>query len=513
MTASTEPRAGAAACPADELLAAFAAGELGAEGREAVEEHIAGCRTCRIVIAAAADDETSATLHASEVRASMKPLTDILTVARSGEVLGKWRLVELLGAGGMGQVYAAEHVESGRRVAIKILRPELSVDPSIVRRFVREPYTANRIDHPAFVHVVDDGTTPWGAPYFAMDLIDSPTLRAVVRKHGPIAEERVRRVGARILEAVAAAHDAGVLHRDLKPDNITLKDDDGVRILDLGIARLDRRDDSHGPAEHTTATGQMLGTPTYMPPEQARAIRSEIDERADVYAVGATLFFMATGTAVRSGDAALFEAMTKPVPPVRTFAPELSPAFANVLDRALAFDRNDRYASALEMRDALLANESETSKPGAPRRRQGAILAALAFGSVVIALVAVGYRPETSDAEQRASPSPAAAENASAKHAAVDLVPAASPSPSSSPPSPQADVPTAAPVARTSSPSAVPTSAPSVRDARTPPPRAPASPSAAPHAPAVSSSPPAAPPVAASSAPVLPKDMAENPYR
>lgn len=338
-------------CPPAESLDAFLAGALDEGQRRAIDAHLAVCPDCREIIGALGLD-SQATLATS--REDPAPLSDLLAESRVGQRIGPWRVLRLLGRGGMGHVFEVvrEDVSPERSAALKLLRPELAFHPEVTRRFLRERYAANRIAHRAFVKVIHDGTTDSGAPYFVMDLVRGETLGKRVRERGPFAEPEVVAIGAALLEAIAAAHASGVLHRDLKPENVTLEEDGSVRILDFGIAKM--RD---GDGEQSTVTGQMLGTPTYMPPEQARG--ADIDERVDVYAIGATLIYLLTGKPIRPVTGALFEAMTQPVSRASVLAPHVSGRLARVLDRALAFDKNDRYPSASAMRAALLGDVEE----------------------------------------------------------------------------------------------------------------------------------------------------------
>lgn len=341
-------------CPPAESLDAFLAGVLDEEQRREIDAHLAACPDCREIVGALGRDSRAPVTSARDDAA---PLSDLLAQTRVGQRIGPWRVLRLLGRGGMGQVFEVvrEDVSPERRAALKLLRPELAFHPEVTRRFLRERYAANRIAHRAFVKVIHDGTTDGGAPYFVMDLVRGETLGKRVRERGPFAEPEVVAIGAALLDAIAAAHASGVLHRDLKPDNVTLEEDGSVRILDFGIAKV--RD---GDGEQSTVTGQMLGTPTYMPPEQARG--ADIDERVDVYAIGATLVYLLTGKPIRPVTGALFEAMTQPVSRVSVLAPQVSPRLAHVLDRALAFEKNDRYPSAPAMRAALLGDVEELAK-------------------------------------------------------------------------------------------------------------------------------------------------------
>ena len=272
--------------------------------------------------------------------------------ARLGRVLGgKWTLDALLGVGAMAAVYAATH-RNGSRVALKLLHPELSTDESLRARFLREGYVANRVGHPAAVRVLDDHAGADGVVFFVMDLLEGETIEARWLRSGrrlPLHE--LVAVADPLLDALAAAHAQGIVHRDLKPENLFLAIDGALRVLDFGIARL--RDPSLGPATATLA-GAALGTPAFMSPEQA--LGREVDARSDLFSVGALAFTLLSGRHVHERSTTneqLVAAATQPASPVAAALPELDAAFAGWLDRALAFDPDARFASALEMRAAL----------------------------------------------------------------------------------------------------------------------------------------------------------------
>ena len=308
---------------------------------------------------------------------------EVLEVARSriGKLLrGKWTIERLIGAGGMADVYAAVH-RNGLRVAVKILRPGLSVSAAMRARFLREGYAANRVGHPGAVQVLDDDTDEDGSPFLVMELLDGRTLRAVLEeRRGAMPVSEVARVFDAVLDVLAAAHDQGIVHRDIKPDNIFLTADGRVKLLDFGIASLRGRTDD----ERITRSGAVMGTPVFMAPEQARGRWSEVDGRTDVWSVGASMFTALTGAYVHETATpaeALIAAATQPAPKVRTRRRDLPPSFADVIDRALQLDPHARWSSARAMREALLraaagvpaewANPgaalppSETAEPGA----------------------------------------------------------------------------------------------------------------------------------------------------
>ena len=260
----------------------------------------------------------------------------------------KWRLDAVVGVGGMAEVYAGTH-RNGKKVAVKVLLPQLAVDPELCRRFVQEGYIANHVDHPGVVAVHDDDLTEDGAPFLVMDLLEGECISDTVgRGRMPVAE--AVRVAHAILETLGAAHAKGVLHRDVKPGNV-FNTQVGVKLLDFGIARMET-------ADVRTMTGATMGTPAYMPPEQARGLMREVDARSDVWAAGATLFCMLTGGNVRRAETTnelLALAMTQPVASIVETAPWLSPALVALVDKSLAFEKSDRFQSAREMAAALAA--------------------------------------------------------------------------------------------------------------------------------------------------------------
>jgi serine/threonine protein kinase len=273
--------------------------------------------------------------------------------ARLGTVLhSKWRLDVLLGVGGMAAVYAATH-RNGSRAAVKILHPELSLNAQVRTRFLREGYVANAVGHEGAVKVIDDDTAEDGAAFLVMELLDGETLEdRRVRLGGQLSEDDVLSVADQLLDVLAAAHAKGVVHRDLKPENVFLTRDGRVKILDYGIARMREL----STASTATKSGATMGTPYYMAPEQARGLWDEVDGRTDLWAVGATMYHLLSGSMVHDGrttNEVLLAAMTKPAPPLASVAPNISPTVTHVVDRAIAFDRDARWRDAGHMQDAV----------------------------------------------------------------------------------------------------------------------------------------------------------------
>ncbi len=267
---------------------------------------------------------------------------------------GKWRLDRVLGTGGFATVYAATH-RAGKRVAIKVLHPALNASAEVRRRFLKEAYAANAVDHPGVVGVSDDDVTEDGAAFLVMDLLDGETVEARRKGSGGRLEaSTVLDIADQTLAALAAAHAKGVVHRDLKPENLFVTTEDRVKILDFGIARF-REPGEEGTA---TQTGLTMGSPAFMAPEQARGRWAEVDARTDVYSLGATMFMLLSGQLVHGKgnmNETLIAAATRPAPPLATVAPHVPPPVAAIVDRAVAFETEARWPDAQSMRAAVLA--------------------------------------------------------------------------------------------------------------------------------------------------------------
>ena len=266
-----------------------------------------------------------------------------------GEKLhGKWRLDELLGVGGVASVYEAMD-RHGRRVAVKLMHPHWADEPTVRERFVREGYAANRVKHPAVISAFADGVTEEGLPFLVLELMEGRSLETELMVNGPMPVDQVLDIADQVLDALGAAHDLRILHRDLKPDNLLLLNDGAIRLLDFGIARM--RDDTPDDPR-LTVNGRAMGTPGFMSPEQARGDWDQVDERTDVWSVGATMFALLTGHEVHQAEMQhelLVAAMTEPAPKIQELVPEVPDRVAMVIDRALAFRPEDRWGTAAEM--------------------------------------------------------------------------------------------------------------------------------------------------------------------
>ncbi|MFO0614763.1 MAG: serine/threonine-protein kinase [Polyangiaceae bacterium] len=280
---------------------------------------------------------------------------DVLAAAerRVGSLLrGKWRLDRVLGVGGMASVYAATH-RNGMRGAVKILHTDVARNADARARFLREGYLANQVKRGA-VKVLDDDSLEDGSVFLVMELLEGQTLEAIAAAQPGerLSTERVRWIARALLDILVAAHEVDLVHRDVKPENLFLTTAGELRVLDFGLARL--RDGS-GAARKTTTTSAM-GTPAFMPPEQALAEWDRVGPHSDIYSVGATLFTLLTGelTHVANTAAALLVAVaSRPARPIRSVLPTCPADLAHAIDRACAFDPAHRWPSARAMLDAI----------------------------------------------------------------------------------------------------------------------------------------------------------------
>lgn len=276
-------------------------------------------------------------------------------------VADRYRIQRRIASGGMGVIYEAEHVETGRRVALKLMHKGAFFDTDSATwtaRMRREARAAGTLDTPHVVQVLDAGEDSTGESYVAMELLRGLDLRQLVKGTGPLPPDVAVRVVAQACLGVAAAHARGVLHRDLKPGNLFLSVDElggvTVKVIDFGIAKITR-----DPAlTRITVTGQLIGTPTYVSPEQARGL-SDVDERTDVWSLGVILYRLLTGAPPHELSGSLTDYLitlcTVPAPPVGERAPWVPHAAATVAMRALEIDRARRHPSVRALFDELSA--------------------------------------------------------------------------------------------------------------------------------------------------------------
>lgn len=293
-----------------------------------------------------------------------------MTEGRVGTVIAqKYRLDEELGRGGMGAVYRAFHLRVHKVFALKMLLGDIARHRSIVSRFQLEAQAAGRIGHPGILDVYDVGEDADGAPFIVMELLRGEPLSVLVRRER-LEVEAALWVAIEVLDVLEAAHKAGIIHRDVKPQNVFLTStgpDDapvrGVKLLDFGIAKFSAPDVSA-----LTRSGEIIGSPLYMAPEQAKG-EPDVDERVDVWSVGAMLFEMLTGHCAHTAStpvAVLAKILTEPAPPPSSRGGEKNPELDQVVQKALSINRAERWASAREMRDALVALRKTKGVPALP---------------------------------------------------------------------------------------------------------------------------------------------------
>ncbi len=272
---------------------------------------------------------------------------------RLGQVLGqRWTLEAVVGVGGMSTVYRGRH-RDGRVAAIKVLHESLARSPRVRARFLAEEAASTRVRHAGVVAVLDRGGSEDEVPFLALELLDGQSLAERWRA-GPIEPGEVAAIAVRVLEILAHVHDQCVVHRDIKPANIFLCADGQVKLLDFGIAKAPREPSN----DFHTGEGAVLGTPEFMAPEQAGGSDREVDARSDLFAVGATMFYCLTRRTVhevRSSNEALVAAATRSAPRLSSTRTDLPAALVTVVDRALAFDLEQRWPNARAMVHDLLA--------------------------------------------------------------------------------------------------------------------------------------------------------------
>jgi len=285
-----------------------------------------------------------------------------LVEGRVGTVFkNKWHVDALIGTGGMAAVYSGTH-RNGNRVALKVLHLQLSMDQSLSRRFKQEGYAANAVQHPGVVRVLDDDMTDDGCAFLVMELLEGETTSdRADRLGGRLPLQDVMHIIDGVLDILATAHEAGIVHRDVKPENIFLTKNREVKLLDFGIARLRR-----GTAASAGATAAAMGTPAFMPPEQALGHMDKVDALSDVWATGATMYTLLSGRLVHHLETAnevLVAAATRQAQSLFMCAPELPNEIIDVVDRSLAYDKKNRWSSAKAMQYALRNAAIDLSSP------------------------------------------------------------------------------------------------------------------------------------------------------
>ena len=271
---------------------------------------------------------------------------------------GKYLVKNLLGQGGMGSVYEAEHAATGRRCAVKVINSgDLTKDQQVLSRFEREARAAGAIDTQYITQVLDAGIDRESQlPFMAMEFLEGEDLQRLLKRVGPISPDLAARIVAQSCLGLKKAHDAKVVHRDMKPHNLFLAERDAdeivIKLLDFGIAKVKMEQAQTAEGADLTRTGNLLGSPLYVSPEQARGKR-EIDHRTDIYSIGAVTYQMLCGRTPYEHATALGELIlmvcTEPPAPVQDYAPWCPPAFAEIVHKCLRKNPDERYQNADEL--------------------------------------------------------------------------------------------------------------------------------------------------------------------
>lgn len=340
-------------CLDENTVVELVEGRLSEEARQAVQGHLATCGACRRLVAQTAEAllPTAASGGAS-LDLSLAPLRGL----RAGDMIGRYRVLHRVGAGAMGVVYAADDTALRRRVALKVLRSESG--QGLEARLLREARAASVIRHPNIVPVHDVLELDDGSPVLVMDLLVGEPLRERLERERQLSLDTTRTILLSVVSALEAAHALGVVHRDLKPDNIFLSITDAgtldVKIVDFGVAKLTALEGPAARSAGLTDTGALVGTPFYMAPEQAFG-ESDLDPRADLFAVGVIFFECLTG--VRPTEASNVGQVLKRLahldfPNIRTVKPDVPEPVAKLIEELMC-DRDKRVPSASELRRRL----------------------------------------------------------------------------------------------------------------------------------------------------------------
>ena len=320
-----------------------------------------------------------------------------------GRTLSHYRILKKIGSGGMGEVYLAQDTKLDRKVALKVLPPELAESAERRRRFEREAKAVAALNHPNIVHVYSVEEAD-GVHFITMELVRGQTLSALIQS-GRLPLSQLLDMAIPLADAVATAHEEGITHRDLKPDNVMMGDDGRIKILDFGLAKLKPETSAAGASERATVTatreGHAVGTLTYMSPEQAQG--KSVDHRTDIFSLGVILYELATGRLPFRGDsdAAIYSSILRDAPaPVTEIDPRLPNLLGRIIQRCLAKDPEHRLQSAKDLRNELqelkqdvVSGIARLGADRAPAKRPRLLWVAAAAAALVVFARVAGFVP------------------------------------------------------------------------------------------------------------------------
>jgi serine/threonine-protein kinase len=437
----------------ENTLIEMARGRAGAEALASAEQHLASCDDCADAMAAVARVVTLAGLGTAGGGARGGAAASVL---EAGTLLrDSYRIVRLVGRGGMGEVYEATHTRLSGRYAVKVLAPDVAGDSAVLSRFRREADITSALHHPNIVQVLDFDQTPDGRPFLAMEYLRGRTLAEVIAAEAPVPLARAVALAAPVVSALTAIHALKIVHRDLKPQNVMLVESPGdgaevVKLLDFGLSK--RSDVSASDSLHLSHARLLLGTPMYMAPEQALGQADAVGPATDQFALGAIVYEMLTGRAPFQADslpAVLGRILHADPPPLRALVPALPAGAEAAVRRALAKAPEQRFPTLKAFLEALQAPEAAPAVHPAPAAR-GAVERRVRFAATAaLVLVAAGalwrLRPAagTTTGVARApaavapAPPPLPLHAPEAAPAAATLLPVIAPAPTPvTPPSP-----------------------------------------------------------------------------
>jgi uncharacterized protein (TIGR03067 family) len=420
--------------PTAHQLTAFGLGKLDEAASATIEAHLAECETCRqaldsppadsLIALARTAQESGAEMHIRGLPTAHGARTCAYATATSTEIPEelrnhpRYRIQELLGVGGMGAVFKAEHLIMQRVVALKVINRRLVANPAMVDRFRREAQAAARLNHPNIVHA-HDADQAGDAHFLVMEHVDGMSLARLIADNGPLPIERACDYIRQAACGLAHAHERGMVHRDIKPQNLMVTADDQVKILDFGLARLALENApplstvcgaagavttgaiGEMPSDALTQVGVVMGTPDYIAPEQARDAHAA-DIRADIYSLGCTLYDLLTGRPPFHDGTVLQKVighLERRPTPICEMRPELPAALARIIDKMMAKDPAQRYQSPAQVAEALAPWCRGIARPAArPRRRVRVAIAG--FLVVLAGIVGVSFLPPVQDLAQ-----------------------------------------------------------------------------------------------------------------